>query len=263
VKNKSELPPKNDVFVFVNELTKLKSEDNLNPASVKLAISQAIAKQNPMDPYSEKIIKEIGHCVLMDATITEMITKKSLKAQKNTAKTNEVNEKTNSTALKVFTSILNAIKKMETSYPKEIRPLMELHVGQLDNDYKINKVLEARGLKSTSNTISDRTLNDKNALNSLKLDQVKPGVYSLSLLTGDSGHATLFIKAENGDSFFWDPNIGLLKCDKSDPKQIILKILKDYYPESNKVLEGQEKGMNHSISFREYSKKTDEIPAAA
>ncbi len=60
-------------------------------------------------------------------------------------------------------------------------------------------------------------------------NNLKNGVYSLSILLKDGGHATLYIQNKDGTGVFFDPNIGFLKCEnRCDAQDVIKNVLKTY-----------------------------------
>lgn len=57
----------------------------------------------------------------------------------------------------------------------------------------------------------------------------REGTYNVTFKMGSMRHAILLLKVE-GRMYIWDPNEGLLKCNKKDPAKTVLAFLSTYEP---------------------------------
>lgn len=164
-----------------------------------------------------------------------------------------IDEKNEIAIVNIIKNAFSELKKNlgRTKDPSEnVRSLPELHVSA--NPLSIDKIAFARGLSVGKDFLAgkNRLKGDSHQLEEAFKD-LPIGVHQFVFSTGDSAHSTLIIKSDEG-IHFWDPNLGLLRCDPNDPKQVILKALKTY-PKPMQKLEGQEDAMNHQIIIRQFT----------
>lgn len=155
------------------------------------------------------------------------------------AKTN--NDTALKTLYKQFIQLISQKEKKDIDLPK-------LYLKRLFDLETINITLKPRNLKLVKNIPDDKAeKNDHEILQQIK--EFAPGVYSLSFYTATGGHATLFIKTDEGNGYFWDPNFGLMKCDNDHPEEIILKVLSSMYECPYKDIKD-----NHFLEIHKYER---------
>jgi hypothetical protein len=110
----------------------------------------------------------------------------------------------------------------------------------------IEIVANYRGMRLENIPQNKISATRRDAENIAQLDTLSSGVYETIIDTENSSrkHALLFIKTGE-ESFFWDPNIGLIDC-MGDVAATFEKLLEGY-PNTEPGKEGQ-----HSIQMRQY-----------
>lgn len=84
-------------------------------------------------------------------------------------------------------------------------------------------------------------------------EKVEDGIYQISFKTLDEMHSLVYIKRQDGNGYFFDPNKGLIKCGEYNHANVLLKLLSTYPPPSDRLTQ-ENNDRNYQINLTKYSK---------
>ena len=75
-------------------------------------------------------------------------------------------------------------------------------------------------------------VNTQEQLLSSSLAECKKGAYQLDFRTIKGKHAIAYINKGNGEGYLFDPNVGLIRCEKWNHENTLLQLLYLYKPKT-------------------------------
>lgn len=84
-------------------------------------------------------------------------------------------------------------------------------------------------------------------------EKLETGIYQMTFKTLVESHSIVYIKQEDGNGYFFDPNKGLITCGNYSHASIMLKLLSSYPPPSDR-LQQENNDRNYQINLTKYSR---------
>lgn len=226
---------KEEALLFITFMSQLKTHlDNNEPFSAKLVADASTEALQSLNIEFSSNLFAVGNWLTGMTNYLNQISPKGLKVDH----VDKLSEKSNfsivgrvtRTVKKFFDKMLKTKDKDSvTLMGHQFKRLVELQNLRMSDESHRGEIARARGIQFLSMENEFGLIGAKSDEEYLEnLQKLKPGTYEFLLGTREGKHATLFIKAGNGQGYLFDPNFGLFKCDQKDPAKTIMRVLENY-----------------------------------
>lgn len=123
-------------------------------------------------------------------------------------------------------------RRIDLIHNRQFEKILRNHVSSMIDRKTIAPILAYRGMALGKTFGIAGELKDTEYLAKVDMKNIDDGVYALSMSFKTGGHVAQIVK-KDGEIYYIDTNIGMIKLDQNNPGDDLAKIIKEYYETSD------------------------------